>query len=55
METPRFDSIEKHAGIIQHWWIERIQYLCDDDQQESAKALFKEFHLGDELSFPPRC
>ena len=54
METPKFGFIEKHAGIIQDWWMERIKYLCDGDEQESAKALFKEFHLGDDLSFPQR-
>ena len=54
METPKFGFIEKHAGIIQDWWMERIKYLCNGDEQESAKALFKEFHLGDDLSFPQR-
>ena len=49
MRIPAHSFIKKDAGPIKEWWKSRLILLIDTRNEESARALYKEFHIDEKL------
>ena len=54
MDVPPHSFIKKDAGPIKDWWKNRIIMLIDTRNERGARALYKEFYLGDAPQLPER-
>ena len=54
MDVPPNSFIKKDAGPIKDWWKNRIIMLIDTRNERGARALYKEFYLGDKPQLPER-
>ena len=46
MNIPPHTFLKRDGGPIKDWWQARIYTLIDTDNEDAARALYKEFHLG---------
>ena len=46
MNIPPHSFLKRDKGPIKDWWKARIYTLIDTDNEDAARALYKEFHLG---------
>ena len=46
--------IRKDAGDIKEWWKQRILSLIDANEEQAARSLYDEFHLGEQPKLPER-
>jgi len=46
MNIPPHSFLKVDGGPLKDWWKERIDTLIDTENEDDARALYKEFHLG---------
>ena len=46
MNIPPHSFLKVDGGPIKEWWAARVYVLIDNDNEDAARALYKEFHLG---------
>lgn len=46
MNMPPHSFLKVDGGPLKEWWAARVYALIDNDNQDAARALYKEFHIG---------